>query len=400
MQAQARMLGMGSHREAFGSSCIGPKRGSHVPPPPLPTFAEVIDLAPDPVLLVDASGSIVYANRRVMHQFGVEPAAILGQAIETLIPEQHRLWHATHREVKDRAPRMRPMGDVHMTVTGRNADGREFPIDVHLALIDHAGQRWTLAVIRDATEQHRILNEVRTARRAAEEVARVKGEFLGLAAHDLSQPVQTLELMLNAMESRVRQWPDIAELSSLATASLARMRELLKMLLEISRIESNTLRIQEQPVQIAEIFEYLDRQFGPLARAKALAFVIEPCAHIVEADPALLRGMLSTLVANEIRYTSRGEVRLHSTLNAAGRLCLAVRDTGIGIPGNHLQTIFEDFRRLEAAERIAGDGFGLGLGIVRRISTLLGFPITVQSTVGRGSTFGIEIPPAKVFCVA
>lgn len=400
MQAQARMLGVGSNREAYGSSRVGLEGGSHVPPPPLPTFDELVNLAPDPVLLVDASGLIAYANRRVTHQFGLQPAVILGHAIETLIPEHHRAWNAAHREVNDRAPRTRQKCDVNMTVMGRHADGREFPIDVHLAPIEHAGQCWTLAVIRDATEQHRVLNEARAARRAAEETARAKGEFLGLAAHDLSQPVQALELMISAIESRVRQWPDLAELSSLATASLARMRELLKMLLEISRIESETLRIQEQPVQIAEMFEYLDRQFGPLARARALAFLIEPCAHIVEADPALLRGMLSNLVANAIRYTPRGEVRLQSTLNADGRLCLAVRDTGIGIPSDHLQTIFEDFRRLEAAEHIAGDGFGLGLGIVRRISTLLGFPITVQSTVGRGSTFGIEIPPAKVLCAA
>ncbi len=400
MQAQAGMLGVGSHREACGSNCIGPKGGNHMPPPPLPTFAEVVDLAPDAVFLIDVSGSIVYANRCVMHQFGVEPAAILGQAIETLIPECYRAWHAAHWQAYDRALRKRPMGDVHMTLMGRHSDGHEFPVDVHLAPMERAGQRWTLAVVRDATEQHHILSEVRAARRAAEEVARVKGEFLGFAAHDLSQPVQTLELLINAMEPRVRQCPDIAKLSALATISLARMRELLKMLLEISRIESGTLQIHEQPVQIAEIFEYLDRQFGPLARAKALAFVTEPCAHIVNADPALLRGMLSNLVANAIRYTPRGEVRLHSTLNADGRLHLAVRDTGIGIPSEHLQTIFEDFRRLETAEHTAADGFGLGLGIVRRISTLLGFPISVQSTVGLGSTFSIEIPPAKFFCVA
>ena len=400
MQAQGLMLGqLGLNREAFAADWSRPTEASHGTPP-LPAFADVVDSAPDTVLLIDAGGSISYANRHVLHQFGVEPAALLGQTIETLIPERYRVRHAAYWQAYDRAPRLRSVGEGHMTLMGRHADGREFPVDVHLAPIERSGQRWTLAVVRDATEQHRILDEVRAARRAAEEVARVKGEFLSFAAHDLSQPVQTLELMINAIEARTRHSEEMAELSALATISLARMRELLKMLLEISRIESGTLQIHQQPVPVAEIYEYLERQFGPIARAKALAFVTEPCAHIVETDPALLRGMLSNLVANAIRYTPRGEVRLHSTTGAEGKLCLAVCDTGIGIPSEHLKTIFEDFRRLDASKNTAGDGFGLGLGIVRRLSNLLGFPVTVQSTVGRGSTFGIEIPPANVFRAA
>jgi two-component system CheB/CheR fusion protein len=254
-----------------------------------------------------------------------------------------------------------------------------------------------MAVVRDATEQVRMLEEVRAAKRAAEEMARVKGEFLGFAAHDLSQPVQTLELMINAIEQRARESSEFAELSAFATISVARMRELLRMLLEISRLDSGALQVHEEPVQIAEIFAYLERQFGPIARAKALDFVTEPSSHLVEADPTLLRGMLSNLVSNAIRYTPRGEVRLQSGVGADGALSLAVRDTGIGIRTDQLQTIFQDFRRLEEAERMAGEGFGLGLGIVRRLSSLLRFSVTVQSSVARGSTFRVDIPAAKVY---
>jgi signal transduction histidine kinase len=150
-------------------------------------------------------------------------------------------------------------------------------------------------------------------------------------------------------------------------------------------------------VQVAEIFTHLERQFGPAARSKGLRFITEPSAHIVNTDPTLLRGMLSNLLSNAIRYTREGEVGLRATVKPDGTLSLAVEDTGIGIPSNELETIFQDFRRLEKGERMAREGFGLGLGIVRRLSSLLQFPVTVQSGVERGSVFRVEIPSAKVF---
>ncbi|MFW1489832.1 histidine kinase dimerization/phospho-acceptor domain-containing protein, partial [Vibrio parahaemolyticus] len=89
------------------------------------------------------------------------------------------------------------------------------------------------------------------ARQAAEEVARVKGEFLSMAAHDLSQPVQSLELVIGAFERGALQASEIAELTAIASTSLQRMRELLKMLTEISRLESGTMRVSLEPVRIA-----------------------------------------------------------------------------------------------------------------------------------------------------
>ena len=163
-------------------------------------------------------------------------------------------------------------------------------------------------------------------------------------------------------------------------------------------IEGEDRQLSSQPVRSG--YNDLERQFAPVACAKALRYVSEPCPNIVETDPKLLRGMLSNLVANAIRYTPRGEVRVQCSAPADGGLQLAVQDTGIGIPGDQLQSIFEDFNRLAEARRAHGEEFGLGLGIVRRLSTVLGFPVTVESAPGHGSTFRVEIPPAKVYRIA
>lgn len=362
----------------------------------LPAFVEVVEQAPDAIVLIDPDGLVVYANPRVRDLFGIECDALVGRPVETLIPARLHEQHLTHRQQYTRSPRVRAMGDARVPLAALRADGTEFPVDIHLSPIVSDGHRWTLAAIRDATERHRLMDGLREAQRAAEQVARVKGEFLAMAAHDLSQPEQTLDLVVGTIERSVAPGSEIAQLAALASTSLARMRELLRMLGEISRLESESVQVVAEPVGVPEIYEYLARQFRPVAQAKTLKFVNEPCPYVVETDPTLLRGMLSNLVSNAIRYTTQGAVVLQCLESSDGSLRLAVSDTGIGIPSDHAQTIFEDFRRLEAGRQVHSEGFGLGLGIVRRLSDLLGFPIEVESSVGHGSTFRVLIPATKV----
>ena len=363
----------------------------------LPPSAELLEQAPDVIVLVDATGAIAYANGRVADVFGMAPGDLIGQPVEALVPPKLRGQHAAQRRSYERDPGIRPMSDRSMALHGLRADGSEFPVDIHLAPIRVSGDRWTLAVIRDATERQRIHDELVAAKLLADEVARMKGEFLAFAAHDLSQPQQTLELLVNAIERQLEKGTDLAELAEQASSALARMRELLKMLIEISRLESGTLKVLDQPTSVAEILGELERHFAPQARAKTLRFESVPSEHVVETDPALLRGILSNLVGNAIRYTVRGEVKMHCVTAPDGSLQLAVSDTGIGIPTDQLGRIFDDFYRLEPARCAHRDGFGLGLGIVRRLSDLLGFPVTVESAVGRGSTFSVSIPAANVY---
>lgn len=282
-----------------------------------------------------------------------------------------------------------------MTLTGRRDDGDEFPVDVHVSSVRQGPRCWVLAVLRDATESSRMLSQLQIAKQQAETIARAKGEFLSYAAHDLTQPVQALELAMDSIRHKIPALSEAAELTT-ASDSVVRMRELLKMLLEISRIESGTVRVEEEPVAIAEMFECLERQFGAAARAKGLTFTCAASGHVIETDAVLLRSLLGNLLGNAVRYTLAGEVRLAAQSRPDGGLSLEVCDTGIGIPSAELNRIFEDFQRLEEAQRVTREGFGLGLGIVRRLSCLLGLAVTVCSTLGRGSTFSIEIPSSKV----
>lgn len=362
----------------------------------LPELHTVVDQAPCGVMLLDASGDIAFANRRVAELFGLPRANTFGLPLRALICDSAAIEPLLTRMTDPRAAHLRHVGEARMVLTGRRADGSEFPLEVHLSSVRDAARCWALAVLRDATEQCRILEELREARREAEAVARTKGEFLSFAAHDLTQPVQALELAIDSIAQHSPESAKLTELTMTARLSVERMRELLKALLEISRLESGAVRVVEEPVQIAEMFAYLERQFGAAARAKGLDFEAQLSGEVIRTDATLLRGMLGNLVSNAIRYTPSGQVRLQTHPDGNGSLDLEICDTGVGIPSRELEGIFDDFHRLDDARRIAQEGFGLGLGIVRRLSQVLGMPVTVRSTVGRGSTFCIRIPASKV----
>ena len=361
----------------------------------LPDLGALLDQAPCAVVLLEAGGKIAFANRRIQSLFDLAPGGAIGRALQDLMRDGDRLQAVVVRLADFNASRFRPGEEVRTTLTGLRGDGDEFPVDVHLSSVRQGARCWVLAVLRDATESSRMLSQLQIAKQEAETIARAKGEFLSYAAHDLTQPVQALELAMDSIRHKIPALSAAAELTT-ASDSVVRMRELLKMLLEISRIESGTVRVEEEPVAIAEMFECLERQFGAAARAKGLTFTCAASGHVIETDAVLLRSLLGNLLGNAVRYTLAGEVRLAAQSRPDGGLSLEVCDTGIGIPSAELNRIFEDFQRLEEAQRVTREGFGLGLGIVRRLSCLLGLAVTVCSTLGRGSTFSIEIPSSKV----
>lgn len=384
------MAGLSPDRPDLTKGCLS-SRLSLAAEESLPELGAVIDQAPCAMVLLEAGGEIAFASRRIQDLFGLAPSEAIGRRLHVLMRDGDRLRPVINRFTDSRASRFRSGEEARLTLTGRRRDGTEFPIDMHLSSVRRGARCWALVVLQDVTERCRMLSELQDAKQQAEMMARVKGEFLSYAAHDLTQPVQALELAIDSIQQKIPALSEITELTE-ATGSVARMRELLKMLLEISKIESGTLRVEEEPVAVAEMFACLERQFAAAARGKGLEFICGPSVGVIETDPVLLRSLLGNLLGNAIRYTPAGEVRLCARSRPDGGLSLEVSDTGIGIPSAELMRIFEDFHRLEEARSVTREGFGLGLGIVRRLSRLLGFALSVQSTIGRGSTFSIGIP--------
>src|SRR5688572_12122768 len=165
----------------------------------------VLDSAPDAMIIIDAGGSIIFANRQVSALFGHAPDALIGSPIEVLLPERFRGRHVGHRRAYSDNVRVRPMG-AGLELFGIRRDGSEFPVEISLSPIAQGDEVIVAAAIRDVTAHkvaERALQEARreaeAARQEAEHANLAKSRFLATASHDLRQPLQTLGLLNGAM---------------------------------------------------------------------------------------------------------------------------------------------------------------------------------------------------------
>jgi len=167
---------------------------------------------------------------------------------------------------------------------------------------------------------------------------------------------------------------------------------ILASLLDISRLETGTLRTDVREVALGPLLEGLARETGVLAQARGLRFDHVPTRAWVRSDATLLRRLVQNFLSNAVRYTARGRIVL-GVRRDGDRLWIEVHDTGPGIPPNRQREIFEEFRRLDDGN--AGDrGAGLGLAIVDRIARLLGHRVDLRSRPGTGSVFRVSVPLA------
>jgi two-component system CheB/CheR fusion protein len=354
----------------------------------------VLDSAPDAMVIADASGSIVFANRQVSELLGYEPAEIIGAPIERLLPDRFRSGHAEHRRHFHAQPRTRPMG-AGLELYARRKDGGEVPVEISLSPVTDAdGVALVVAAIRDVTEQHAIRRKLREAQAEAERATQAKSRFLATASHDLRQPLQTLALLNGAMR-RMSKDETLAEALGQGEQAIAIMSRLLNALLDISKLESGSVQPEIEDFEVATLFEELRAEFTGPAASKGLRLVIEACAASVHSDPALIGQVLRNLVSNAVKYTRAGTVSLRCTCDAAG-MRFEVRDTGIGIPPGELNRIFDDFYQVGVPGGAPRQGYGLGLGIVSRIVNLLGLRLDVRSEVGEGTVFTLQLPAASV----
>ncbi len=354
-------------------------------------LSTVLESAPDAIVIVDADGRIVFASRQVAALFGHAPEELVGHGVERLLPERFRQAHLGHRRSYARNARMRPMG-VDLDLYALRKDGSELPVEISLSPIQDGQRALVAAAIRDVSERKRIQTALTQAREEADRANQAKSRFLATASHDLRQPLQTLSL-LNGTLSRIVRDPTAAEALTQQGQAIAAMSRLLNALLDISKLESGAIRPDPTDFTVAALFEQLRGEFASLAASKGIALHIESDGHRAHSDPSLVGQILRNLLSNAIKYTPHGSVRLRS-LERAPTVRIEVVDTGIGIPPDQLPYIYDEFYQIGVASNTAREGYGLGLSIVHRLVTLLGLRLEVQSEVGRGSIFVLQLPQA------
>lgn len=355
----------------------------------LPAITEhLLRFSPDALIVVDPAGRIRFANRTVTELFGYAPEQLLHKPLETLIPERLRGKHVSHLTTYFNKPGNREMGARIADLFARRADGSEFAAGIRLAPFKIGEQLFVAAAIRDNTERQKINEALIAAREDADRANRAKSRFLATASHDLRQPIQTIRL-LNAAMLKISR-PDLRELLQQQERAIEGMTRMLNALLDISRLESGAIEPQVTDVSLTDVLHQLSTEFESVAQARGIAFCIEPAALTVATDRTLFYQLLQNLVGNALKYTDHGKVAVTCSPGTAA-LTITVSDTGIGIPADKLDRIFDEYYQVDTqgAKRM---GVGLGLAIVKEVARLLGFTVSIGSHVGEGTQAKVNIP--------
>jgi len=248
--------------------------------------------------------------------------------------------------------------------------------------------------VRTATaELHAAKDAAEQARASAEAANAAKSRFLAAASHDLRQPLQALVLFHHTLAAKNRD-PEAAPVIASIGRSIEAQQQMLNALLDVSRLDAGIVAVNRQAVPLGPLLHRLADEFGMQAREHGLALRLVPTGAVADTDPALLERIVRNLLANAVRYTPSGRILL-GCRRAGAAVRVVVRDTGPGIPPDKLGAVFEEFCQLDTPTRSRGQGLGLGLAIVDRLCRLLEHRISVISTVGRGTTFAVEVPRAE-----
>ncbi len=237
------------------------------------------------------------------------------------------------------------------------------------------------------------------AKEEAETANRSKTRFLAAASHDLLQPVNAARLSISALGDLALP-PEARTIAGQVERGLQTIEDLIKTLLDISKLDAGIVRPQLQPVCLPDLLAELAGSFKPFAERKGLRLSVRCPDLTVTSDVILLQRILQNLVSNAVRYTSAGGLVL-AARRRAGSVRVEVTDTGCGIAAEDQDLVFDEFFR-GGARTCAGEdpGLGLGLSIVRRMAQALDHPLTLASRPGRGTRVTLTLPLSAVRAAA
>lgn len=268
------------------------------------------------------------------------------------------------------------------------------------------GQR----VASQNTELREAMERMRQARDAAEAADLAKTRFLAAASHDLRQPAHALALYMAALRSEKLD-PNQADLVQRMSGSLSALETMFNMLLDISRIDAGALTPTLKAFAVEPVLRQLAEEFAPQAEARGLRLALRMSSAspaFVHSDPALVARIVRNLLANAIKYSTRGGILLACRLRRtdhtdgsgtegrrfASHWRIEVWDTGLGIAEIDRRRVFEEFFQVDNPGRDRANGLGLGLSIVQRLVGLLDLKLLLFSRLGRGSCFALCLPQA------
>jgi PAS domain S-box-containing protein len=289
----------------------------------------------------------------------------------------------------------------------QRADGADLLVETTLTPVRLHGREVILAVWHDIAERKAVEAALRTAKNAAESANRTKSDFMARMNHELRTPLTAIigfsRVLLQGKEGALS--PGAARYADRIRANGMHLLTLINQILDLAKVEAGRMELDVERVAVDALVRDTLSMLDAMAEAKGLTLLRELPARVepIQTDAGKLRQILINLVGNAIKFTNEGEVSVRVEVDASGGpLTIAVSDTGVGIAPERHARVFDPFEQGDSSSRRRFGGTGLGLSIVKSFADLIGARITLESEVGRGTTFTLWLarPEATIAPVA
>ena len=362
-------------------------------------FKRIFASNPEPVVLVSLDDArYLDVNEAFLKLMGYAREEVIGRTVVELGIWVDQAERASFRELLARTGSVR---DLEARLQAKSGDVRTVILSVDLMEIGQ--QTCMLSVVKDISERKLMEVELRYAKEAAEIANKAKSEFLANMSHEVRTPLNGIVGMLQLLQTEFVDGEHL-EYIQLAVKSSQRLARLLSDILDLSRVEAGKMPINCEKFEFSQVrdavFELL--RFAPGKSEINFSFTIsDDVPPVLLGDEGKVRQVLFNLVGNALKFAGKGDVSvdvfsLNSRRSDTVNVVFSVRDAGPGIPDEEMSKIFEPFAQVEKSYIRKHQGAGLGLSIVRRLVSVMGGTVCVDSEVGHGSIFYVMIPFKKV----
>jgi two-component system sensor histidine kinase/response regulator len=351
----------------------------------------LVDNGLDAIVSVGADQRIVLFNRTAEQIFARSREDVLGRTVDLLVPEEHRLGHAGRlARYLDGSVRS-PTGSLRITGTAERRDGSRFPFESTMSMVVIDGQPIATAQIRDISDRIDLEKARNEALARAEASERAKGRFVAVMCHEIRNPLAAIISMLDLAAID----PGSADLGAARTAAGDLLR-ILNDALDLERMAAGALPLEILAFSPSRLISEVVALHAAQAREKGLDLHHADSGLPADmvGDPFRIRQMLNNIVGNAVKFTRSGRVSVTAAGIHGGGLRIIVEDTGPGLDPQVRDRLFQPFAQGDPAMARRFGGSGLGLSICKQLCERMGGSIAVESELGRGCRFTIELPPA------